>query len=153
MFQHRADARLSTCNTVREHLSAAIDGEVRGALPAAMARHLRKCADCRTFEQRATTMTRHLRISVLEPVPDLTGQILERVAALTPVSTEVRVAPRARVPFAPLLARWAMAVVPLGLAVSSLASGAFAKPHIVPSHPVTRCTVALVHQHGPPRLP
>jgi predicted anti-sigma-YlaC factor YlaD len=151
MFWQRNDGARKACRRVREHLSAAIDGEVSDEMPGALARHLRDCADCRRFEQGAMAVSRHLRISVLEPVPDLTGPILESIAALSQVTAEVRDPHRRGVRAAPRLARWAVAVVPLGLAVSSLASGAIATPHVVPSHPPTRCTVALVHHHE--RLP
>jgi predicted anti-sigma-YlaC factor YlaD len=44
--------------------------------PAMVGEHLRSCAGCRTWEQRAATLTRTLRVREATPTPDLTTRIL-----------------------------------------------------------------------------
>lgn len=148
MFRRRNDnAHAPPCHRVRVHLSAAADGEVSIEPSSAMAEHLRRCADCRRYERRIVLLNRHLRINVLEPVPDLTAPILENIAVLSQIDTHVVAPHRMGATGTQRLARWAVALIPLGLAVSSFASGALAKPHIVPSYPVTPCTKALAHHY------
>lgn len=136
------------CAVVREHLSAALDGEERGGPWPGMPEHLEACGACREFEERAAALTRQLRVRLLEEVPDLTGDILERVLAEATYGTSTRPAHHWPIASSAGLTRWALAIIPLGLALSSLASGAFSKPHIVPSHPVTPCTVSLVRDRA-----
>jgi predicted anti-sigma-YlaC factor YlaD len=152
MFRRRdGHERTVSCTDVREHLSARLDREEPSELPGWMAEHLEDCAACREFDERGAVLTRQLRIHALEAVPDLTARIIGRVGADSNAGAAVAGENRRRVAATPGLTRWALAIVPLGLAVSSLASGAFAEPRIIPSHPVTPCIVSLVRdQHRAP---
>jgi predicted anti-sigma-YlaC factor YlaD len=145
----RSSERTVSCAKVRELLSAALDGEGPAELPAAAARHLTTCVACREFEDKTAVLTRQLRIRALESIPDLTGEILRRIAEVEPIATPIVVEERRWTAPTTAMTRWALAIVPLGLALSSLASGAFTKPHIVPSRPVTPCTASLAHYHEP----
>lgn len=136
------------CTEVREHLSAALDGEARDGLPSGVPEHLGGCGACREFDKRAGALTRQLRVRSLEEVPNLTGRILERVGTEANYGTSAHLAHHRPVASGAGLTRWALAIIPLGLALSSLASGVFSEPHIVPSHPVSPCTVALVRDRA-----
>lgn len=132
------------CRHVREHISANLDGEASDALGPEAASHLVSCGACREFEENAASVTRQLRLRLLEPAPDLCEQILARIEAEPP--TMARRSRRRRQVRAPSMARWAAALVPLALATSGLASNAFAATHVVPTCPVTTCTAALRHR-------
>ncbi len=136
MFRYRARRELISCAEVREHLSAARDEEDPGDVPAIVVAHLADCVECRTFEHDIIVLTRHLRIRALEPIPDLSRKIMMRIA---PIGSGARPTLKPRVG----VTRWVVALVPLGLVVSSLTSGAFAQSQVTPSHPVTRCTQGL----------
>lgn len=151
--------RTVVCAQVREELSAVLDGEAPDDLTGPVADHVAACPACRRFEMSAVALNRALRIEVLAPMPDLRAEILARVAAdMVPMAPAPAPAPAPasgwlgrgeRRPSSLVtagLTRWAVVVVPLGLAASSLTAGAFAKPHIVPSHPVTPCIVSLTGQ-------
>jgi predicted anti-sigma-YlaC factor YlaD len=135
--------RRLTCRQVREQLSAALDGEAPGLLGREATHHLAGCGACREFEGRAASVTRQLRLRLLEPAPDLCDQILRRIALepgapdLSPASRRRRRLPARRT------ARWAAALVPLAIATSGFASSAFATTRVVPTRPVTACTAAL----------
>src|SRR3984957_10929177 len=144
-----------SCRSVRRLLSGALDGEVIAPRRAAsVASHLMKCSGCRDFDARTVTLTRHLRISALEPVPDLSDRILAGIGVVS-TSQGLEVVDRTpahslsvlRVGSTPGLMRWSAAVLVLAVGLSSLASGAMGHTHIVPSHPVTPCTASLAHRH------
>ena len=130
----RRDRRGRVCDRVREQISALLDGEDDSELAPVDACHLLACPECGQFQQLVPALNRQLRVSALQPLPDLTESILEQLVPLR--------APRRR-DRAPLLARWAAVAVPIGLALSGLTSGSFAPPRVQPTHPVTRCTALL----------
>ncbi|MGA2529686.1 MAG: zf-HC2 domain-containing protein [Acidimicrobiales bacterium] len=133
------------CSTVREYISASLDGEATDELSLEAARHLSSCRGCRDFEQTAAVLTRQLRIHVLEATPDLSEEILRKISAKACTTAPIRPARRRRAARPSWPTRWAAAVVPLALALSGLSSSAFAHPRIVPTHPPTSCTAALRH--------
>lgn len=137
------DAR---CIEVRENLSAVFDGEAPSELSPRCLQHLVACGACREFEQRGALLTRQLRIRLLDPVPDLSRAILERLSTEPPPPLLIRAGRRRAIGTPRRLTRWAVAVVPLGLAFSGFASSAFANPRVVPTHPVTSCTAALARR-------
>lgn len=70
----------ASCAPVREALSAHLDGEVT-AVPLPDAReHATACVPCGRFAERLPTVTRQVRVSAAEPVPDLTAPILVALA-------------------------------------------------------------------------
>jgi predicted anti-sigma-YlaC factor YlaD len=135
--------RASLCEQVREHISAGLDGEETSELSPVEITHFMGCEGWRNFEQGASLVTRQVRIHVLEPAPDLSKQILERISAEIPVRTTTHSAPRRRSVTAPRVAGWAAAVIPLGLALSGFTSSAFAQPRVLPTHPAASCTAGL----------
>ncbi|MBL7487523.1 zf-HC2 domain-containing protein [Frankia sp. AgB1.9] len=70
------------CNLCREALSARIDGEVEHADPAAVEEHLRGCASCLAWQDRAVSLTRSLRLGPAVATPDFTTAILDAHAQL-----------------------------------------------------------------------
>ncbi len=69
------------CNRFREAVSARIDGEDAGLPDGALDAHLRVCADCRAWQQRAHAVTRRVRLGGLYLDHDLTSQVLAAVPA------------------------------------------------------------------------
>ena len=70
-----------TCDTVRETISARIDGEDPGVRADAIEEHLRDCAACRGWEQRAHSLTRRARLGGSFLDHDLTAQVLAAIPA------------------------------------------------------------------------
>jgi predicted anti-sigma-YlaC factor YlaD len=138
--------RRLTCRQVCEQLSAALDGEAPELLGREATHHLAGCGACREFEGRAASVTRQLRLRLLEPAPDLSDRILHRIA-LEAAARDLPAASRRqrRLP-ARHMVRWAAALVPLAIATSGFASSAFATTRVVPTRPVTTCTAALHHR-------
>lgn len=67
------------CRTVREDLSARLDGEVDAGRSAELDAHLATCGDCRRFEVELTSVRRALRTGPAEPVPDLSRNIMSAI--------------------------------------------------------------------------
>lgn len=80
------------CAQYREAASARLDGEAIGMSAAALNAHLDTCADCAEWLERATSLTRSLRMGTAD-VPDLTDAIL----AGTPMPRPRRPRPSATV--------------------------------------------------------
>src|ERR1700752_4238041 len=67
------------CDRFREAISARIDGEDPGLPGAEIEAHLAGCAACRSWQQRAYTMTRRARLGGAFLSHDLTEQVLAAV--------------------------------------------------------------------------
>jgi outer membrane lipoprotein-sorting protein len=79
------------CDRAQAVLSARLDGErAPERVGAAVDAHAATCARCRAFEAGALRVRASVRVRPAEPVPDLVGSIMTRVAA------EARVRPRPR---------------------------------------------------------
>jgi predicted anti-sigma-YlaC factor YlaD len=87
------------CDRFREAASARLDGEPIGLSAAALDHHLATCTDCAVWLDRATRLTRQLRLG-MPAAPDLTGPITAGI-----------VLPAARVLRRRLLLRVALTVV------------------------------------------
>ncbi len=101
-----------TCSQVRTALSARLDGEDPGLDPDD---HLRGCAGCREWFERATALAAMTRVPT--PTPDLTERVLARVAADRAADRAAVVAKRARWTDALRLALGGIAAVQLLLAL------------------------------------
>ncbi|WP_433563096.1 zf-HC2 domain-containing protein [Nocardia sp. CA-151230] len=75
------------CETIREALSARIDGEPEPVAAGSADRHLDACADCRSWYRRAESLQRTLTARPGPPVPDLTADILRRLPPDWPLSS------------------------------------------------------------------
>lgn len=71
----------SSCWSMRDGLSALVDGEDPGMDREVLDTHLGRCADCRNFAERSEDQARRLRIRKAEPVPNTTEAILAAIAA------------------------------------------------------------------------
>ena len=136
------------CQAAHEAISALSDGESPPISEALMKAHLAQCQNCGEFQEKVVSLRRQMSIRVLAPVPDRTSEILvalgfpdRPVEIRAPSST-----PRRRV-FLIRTTQWASGVIPLGIAGSALALGAFANPHLLGSHVLTPCTQFLAHHH------
>lgn len=92
------------CSHCREALSARLDGEDLGVPATAVDRHLATCAACRGWQDALTKATGRMRLSLAEPVPDLTTTVLAQAAV-------ARNRPRPALPALPSLARLSLAAV------------------------------------------
>ena len=92
------------CDTIREALSARLDGELPGLDDDTIDGHLRACEACSTWSEELTTLHRMVRVREAEPVPDLSAAILGIPSAPSP-----RPARREAIS----TARWALFVVAL----------------------------------------
>lgn len=72
------------CTSARELVSADLDGELPADRRPVLDRHLRGCAECRGWADRAHRLHLRVRLRPAEPVPDLTTAILARVPAAAP---------------------------------------------------------------------
>jgi predicted anti-sigma-YlaC factor YlaD len=94
------------CDTIREAISARLDGEAPGLDESTIDAHLAECRACVAWSDELSTLHRMVRVREAEAVPDLTGAILGSQPARGPVRrswrTEV-ISP----------ARWALFVVAL----------------------------------------
>ena len=93
------------CDTIREAISARLDGEAPGLDDDTIDGHLAECDACVTWSDELSALHRMVRVREAEAVPDLTGAILG-----SPPPTPVRRGWRTEV-ISP--ARWALFVVAL----------------------------------------
>ncbi|MEH1098046.1 zf-HC2 domain-containing protein [Micromonospora sp. CPCC 205561] len=108
------------CEQWHEVLSAQLDGEETAAERTAVAAHLAGCGGCRTWYERATTVTRRARLSVAVGGADLTGAVLGALPTSTP-------APRRRFRRTALTLRAALRVIgalQLALGLAQIGRGA-----------------------------
>ncbi|MGW5109283.1 zf-HC2 domain-containing protein [Nocardia sp. NPDC004123] len=75
------------CETIREALSARIDGEQEPIAAESADRHLDACADCRSWYLRAESLQRTLTAIPRPSVPDLTADILRQLPPNSPLSS------------------------------------------------------------------
>jgi predicted anti-sigma-YlaC factor YlaD len=71
------------CERYRNALSAGLDGEETGVEPAVLERHLAGCPACRLWANEVATLTRAVRVSSADPIPDLTSAILAAIGRET----------------------------------------------------------------------
>jgi len=112
------------CPSVREAISARLDGEPLGIPVRELDEHLAGCADCAAWAEQATRVTRRARLAAAPAVPDLTAAVL---AALPRELPGAAAAARSRLADTALrLALVAVGVGQAALAWPALASGAAA---------------------------
>src|SRR5579872_50306 len=69
------------CERIRDALSAQLDGEDPGMDAGIVDDHVAGCAACRAWLVAGAAVTRSVRVHEAEPVPDLSGPIMARIAA------------------------------------------------------------------------
>jgi predicted anti-sigma-YlaC factor YlaD len=115
---------MASCSSVREAVSARLDGEPLGMAEDALDQHLAGCAACAGWADAAAAVTRRARLAAAPEVPDLTAAVLTALPRELP---GVGAAARSRLADAAVrLALLAVAVAQAGLAWPALASGAAA---------------------------
>ena len=72
------------CADARVELSARMDGEIDGARKVALDRHLVTCEECRRHANELEAVRSALRVVSAGEVPDLTAEIMQRVASTAP---------------------------------------------------------------------
>jgi len=83
------------CSTAREILSAGLDGETTPLEQESADIHLGSCAECSTWFEAVTAITRNTRLAPAEPVPDLTAAVL--AASPAPAATVADALPVVRI--------------------------------------------------------
>jgi predicted anti-sigma-YlaC factor YlaD len=115
------------CQQCRNAVSARFDGEELGVPADVVDRHLARCTACRTWAGELRRLGPALRLTPVEPVPDLTAPILARAAA-----------DRRRAAATPGPARVALALVGLAQVVLALpgllGDAAGASVHVAREH-------------------
>jgi outer membrane lipoprotein-sorting protein len=76
--------REAVCDEMRVELSARLDGEIDPRTARTLDEHLSTCAACRAEEDSLRRARAALRVQPAEPVPDLTGSIMEKVSSEGP---------------------------------------------------------------------
>ncbi|WP_209306324.1 zf-HC2 domain-containing protein [Blastococcus sp. CT_GayMR19] len=115
---------MASCSSVREALSARLDGEPLGMPEEALDQHLAACAPCVQWAESAAVVTRRARLAEAPQVPDLTAVVLTALPRELPGAAA---AARSRLADATVrLALLATAVAQAGLAWPALSSGAAA---------------------------
>lgn len=151
------------CETVRDAVSARLDGEATGLRRGAISRHLARCPGCRDYQSSITDLALGrdgtAGVTIVQssrPVPDALRLALH-LDEVPPVSSarpglarRLRPDP-ARAPWRRRL-QWAVAVVPAVVLATVLPLGAWASPKETPSHAATPCT-GLLKVIGAPSAP
>ena len=116
------------CDRAQAVLSDRLDGErAPDRVGATVDEHITTCTRCRAFEANALRLRTSLRVRLAEPVPDLVGTIMARVASeslgerLPMLPTTVRPRPSTRRCLTPLIAA-TLAGHMAGSVVESIAS-------------------------------
>lgn len=78
------------CERWREIVSAGLDGEATALELGALDAHLSECPACRRYSGLARRLTRVTRVTVAEPVPDLSARILTRLGPAPATSSTRR---------------------------------------------------------------
>jgi predicted anti-sigma-YlaC factor YlaD len=113
---------MASCSTVREALSARLDGEPLGMPETAFDLHLAACPACAGWADQAAAVTRRVRLAAAPQVPDLTAAVLTALPRELP---GVRAVARTRLAdVAVRLALLVVGVAQAGLAWPALAFGA-----------------------------
>jgi predicted anti-sigma-YlaC factor YlaD len=108
--------------SVREAISARLDGEPLGMPAAQLDAHLAACRDCSAFAERAAQVTRRARLAPAPAVPDLTAAVLTALPRELPGTAA---AARSRLVATALrLALLTVGVAQAGLVWPTLTSGA-----------------------------
>lgn len=79
-----------TCESVREAMSALLDGEPMPLTAQVVADHVRLCPDCGRWEADAADLNRTLRVAPADPVPDLSDLVLARSPERRPLAAARR---------------------------------------------------------------
>ena len=113
---------MASCSTVREAVSARLDGEPLGMPAEAFDLHLAACPACTRWADDAAPVTRRMRLAAAPEVPDLTAAVLTALPRELPGTAA---AARTRLADAAVrLALLAVAVAQAGMTWPALVSGA-----------------------------
>ena len=147
-------AGVTSCEVVRQAISADLDGEASGLATKDTVAHIARCPECRRFRAGALTLGRQLGLEVSRPVPGALKEALTSEWVRT-----VGLAPRVSWRVWSVIGRptmwrrrvaWVSALTPAVLLAVALPLGALSSPHEVPSHARTPCTVDLANFRGDP---
>lgn len=129
------------------------DGENAALDRRSLGTHVSHCAGCAHFAEQLGPLVRAMRLRALDPAPERVAAILDAMGTSRPRGALAVGADRAwalvRHPRWGRAGQWAVAFLPLGIVVPSIALGVVASTHGVPAHVVTPCTAGLVGHHRP----
>jgi anti-sigma factor RsiW len=135
-----------SCVTVREAISASLDGEIPGIRITVFETHLASCPECQHFQVRVSTLTHQVGLQASRPAPLGLKEVLADELARnlgpyplgSPSPGRVREGLRWR-----RNARWIGALAPAVVAAAVLPFGALSSAHGLPTHAPTPCTLHL----------
>ena len=139
------------CDAVREAISALFDEEQTSLTETALERHLLICANCRAFRAAVPALNGRLGIRRLDPPAGHANELSDAQWSAARTNVQLAINCGERGSFSKRSARVAQlaaAVVPLAIAVPSIALELFSA-HIAPAH-LGHCTaLLLIHlRHG-----
>ena len=142
------DARV----TVREAISAFLDGETAGIRAKESEIHLAHCPECRRFETELGILSPRVRLDVTRPVPVALKELLGTVLTGNVGDVAHRL-PRESRPTRPRVVwgrgvRWFGALTPAALVAVVLPLGGLSSPHEIPTRALTPCTIYLQSREG-----
>src|SRR4051812_9317007 len=124
------------CPSVREAISARLDGEPLGMSAAELDDHLAGCAACARWAEAAAGVTRRARLAAAPEVPDLTAAVLGALPRELPGAA------------AAARARLADAGLRLFLVVVAVAQAGMAWPELVSGVGAMSAPVHMAHETG-----
>jgi negative regulator of sigma E activity len=142
---HRARSTLS-CASVREEISAALDGEPIRARGRARRRHLELCADCRRFVAEVGTLTRQMSLEASHRAPDALKDLLAAELVRTgpeAVDSSHRSSWFNRTDQWRRRVQWVAVLAPAATLAVVVPLGPLSTPEGTPTHPSTPCTAHL----------
>lgn len=131
------------CSLVQEALSARLDGEEQPVDAGATARHLERCAACRSFDAAAARLPRIVDPGVGSPGRHDVVRVLATAARRR--GTLPHAVERALQPFGSARSQWALPVMALAVALPPLSLGVLS--HVGAAHPDAHvhCATFLAH--------
>ena len=75
------DYLVMECSTIREAVSALLDGEDPGVGGDVIEAHLADCGDCRAWQEAAHEVTRRVRLAAADPAPRRTSEVTAAIEA------------------------------------------------------------------------
>jgi len=155
--RRRRRAEPLSCSTVREAISASLDGERPGIGAKETETHLARCPECRRFQLSVSALPRQVGLQSSRRAPDALKELLriELARAAGPVSPATPLSRRMGRGFPwRRSARWIGALAPAVVAAVVLPLGALSSAHGLPTHAPSPCTLHLrSHQSPPAPLP
>jgi anti-sigma factor RsiW len=145
-------AEPASCVTIREAISASLDGEMPGIRAKESETHLARCPECRRFKTELGILARLVRPDVTRPAPEALKELLVTVLTGNAGDVAHRLPRESRPTRQRVVWRrgvcWFGALTPAALAAVVLPLGGLSSPHEIPTRALTPCTIYLQSLEG-----